>query len=254
MGERKRCLSCNKAKLGNLSLIRSFTHSLLIQLKILIIEDERKLARFIKQGLEQHGHIADLTYSGSEGLDHIAGGLYDLVLLDLMLPGQTGFDVLRNLRAYGLAVPVMILSALSDPDKVVQGLDLGAVDYLRKPFDFNELLARIRVLQRRSTTGDDVVLRVADLEMRLISHEVVKNKTTLDLTNREFALLELLMRKAGQLVTKNEIAEKVWAVDFDMGSNVIEVHIYQLRKKLDSIGATGLIETLIGRGYRLKTL
>ena len=222
-------------------------------MKILIIEDERKLARFIKQGLEQHGHVADLTHSGSEGLNHIAGGLYDLVLLDLMLPGQTGFEVLQNLRSFGLTVPVMILSALSDPDKVVQGLDLGAVDYLRKPFDFNELLARIRVLQRRTTTGDDVVFRVADLEMRLIKHEVTKSKTTLELTNREFALLELLMRKAGQLVTKNEIAEKVWSVDFDMGSNVIEVHIYQLRKKLDAIGTTGLIETLISRGYRLKT-
>ncbi|RYF51267.1 MAG: response regulator transcription factor, partial [Cytophagaceae bacterium] len=148
---------------------------------------------------------------------------------------------------------VIILSALSDPDKVVQGLDLGAVDYLRKPFDFNELLARIRVLQRKGTTSNDVVLRVSDLEMHLITHEVVKSKQTLDLTNREFALLELLMRKAGQLVTKNEIAEKIWAVDFDMGSNVIEVHIYQLRKKLDNIGNTGLIETLIGRGYRLKT-
>lgn len=221
--------------------------------KILVIEDERKLARFIKQGLEQHGHVADLTHSGSEGLDQIAGGLYDLVLLDLMLPGQTGFEVLHNLRAFGLTVPVMILSALSDPDKVVQGLDLGAVDYLRKPFDFNELLARIRVLQRKSATSNDVVLRVSDLEMHLIAHQVVKNKITLDLTNREFALLELLMRKAGQLVTKNEIAEKVWAVDFDMGSNVIEVHIYQLRKKLDAFGTTGLIETLIGRGYRLKT-
>jgi two-component system copper resistance phosphate regulon response regulator CusR len=221
-------------------------------MKILVIEDERKLARFIKQGLEQHGHVADIKYSGSEGLDQLAGGLYDLVLLDLMLPGQTGFEVLQNLRTFGLTVPVMILSALSDPEKIVQGLDLGAVDYLRKPFDFNELLARIRVLQRRSTTSNDVVLRAADLEMKLVSHSVVKNGITLDLTNREFALLELLMRRAGQLVTKTEIAEKVWSADYDMGSNVIEVHIYQLRKKLDSAGATGLIETIIGRGYRLK--
>ena len=222
-------------------------------MKILIIEDERKLARFIKQGLEQHGHVADLTHSGSAGLDHVAGGLYDLVLLDLMLPEQTGFDVLQNLRAFGLNVPVMILSALSDPEKVVQGLDLGAVDYLRKPFDFNELLARIRVVQRRTTLSDNVVLRVADLEMRLTSHEVLKTGKLLELTNREFSLLELLMRRAGQLITKNEIAEKIWAVDYDMGSNVIEVHIYQLRKKLDAIGTSGLIETLIGRGYRLKT-
>ncbi|GAB4030127.1 response regulator transcription factor [Spirosoma jeollabukense] len=223
-------------------------------MKILIIEDERKLARFIKQGLEQHGHVADLTHSGSEGLDHVAGGLYDLVLLDLMLPGQTGFEVLQNLRAFGLSVPVMILSALSDPEKVVQGLDLGAVDYLRKPFDFSELLARIRVLQRRTDSSDNIVLRVADLEMRLVSHDVVKAGTTLELTNREFALLELLMRRAGNVVTKNEIAEKIWEVDYDMGSNVIEVHIYQIRKKIDAVGTAGLIETLIGRGYRLKTV
>ncbi|RCR66744.1 response regulator transcription factor [Larkinella punicea] len=222
-------------------------------MKILVIEDERKLGRFIKQGLEQNGHVADLTHSGSEGLDQLAGGLYDLVLLDLMLPGQTGFEVLKNLRAFGLTVPVMILSALSDPATVVQGLDLGAVDYLRKPFDFDELLARIRILQRRTTTSDNVVLRVADLEMRLISHEVIKDGSSLNLTNREFALLELLLRRAGQLITKNEIAEKVWSADYDMGSNVIEVHIYQLRKKLDASGIAGLIETQVGRGYRLKT-
>ncbi|GAB3563395.1 heavy metal response regulator transcription factor [Spirosoma luteolum] len=221
-------------------------------MKILVIEDERKLARFIRQGLEQHGHVADLAFSGTEGLDKVAGGLYDLVLLDLMLPGQTGFEVLQNLRAFGLAVPVIILSALSDPEKVVQGLDLGAVDYLRKPFDFSELLARIRVVQRRSTTGDTVVFEVADLRLMLVTHDVVKAGARLELTNREFALLELLMRRAGQVVTKSEIAEKVWSVDFDMGSNVIEVHIYQLRKKLDAQGQTGLIETVIGRGYRLR--
>ncbi|MEZ0486197.1 response regulator transcription factor [Fibrella aquatica] len=221
-------------------------------MKILVIEDERKLARFIKQGLEQHGHIADLSHSGAEGLDLLAGGLYDLVLLDLMLPGQTGFEVLQNLRAFDLRVPVIIMSALSDPDKVVRGLDLGAVDYLRKPFDFSELLARIRVTQRRNTSGEEVVLRVADLEIRLVTHEVIKGGVSLALTNREFALLELLTRRAGQVITKHEIAEKVWDIDFDRGSNVIEVHIYQLRKKLDALGTTGLIETLIGRGYRLK--
>jgi DNA-binding response OmpR family regulator len=222
-------------------------------MKILIIEDERKLARFIQQGLTQQGHVADLAHSGSEGLDQLAGGLYDLVLLDLMLPGQTGFEVLKNMRAFGLAVPVVILSALSDTGTIVQGLDLGAIDYLRKPFDFDELLARIRVWQRRTTTSDDVTLRVADLEMRLVTHSVLKNGTPVELTNREFSLLELLVRRAGQVVSRTEIAEKVWAIDFDRGSNVIDVHIYQLRKKLDATGTTGLIETLVSRGYRLKT-
>ncbi|MBO0948647.1 response regulator transcription factor [Fibrella forsythiae] len=226
-------------------------------MKILIIEDERKLARFIRQGLEQVGHVADLAYSGSEGLDQLAGGLYDLVLLDLMLPGQTGFDVLKNMRAFGLNVPVVIVSALGDSPTVVQGLDLGAVDYLRKPFDFDELLARVRVWQRKTTTGDAVILRAADLEMRLTSREVLRNDTKLDLTNREFALLELLMRQAGRVVTRTEIAEKVWAVDYDRGSNVIDVHMYQLRRKLDAAAPAShpdLIETLIGQGYRLRTV
>lgn len=224
-------------------------------MKILIIEDERKLARFIQQGLTQQGHVADLAHSGTDGLDQLAGGLYDLVLLDLMLPGQTGFEVLKNMRAFGLAVPVVILSALSDTATLVQGLDLGAVDYLRKPFDFDELLARIRVWQRRSTTSNEaVILRVADVELRLVTHDVLKNGALIELTNREFALLELLVRRAGQVVSRTEIAEKVWAIDFDRGSNVIDVHVYQLRKKLDATGITGLIETLVGRGYRIKTL
>lgn len=224
-------------------------------MKILIIEDERKLARFIQQGLTQQGHVADLAYSGTDGLDQLAGGLYDLVLLDLMLPGQTGFEVLKNMRSFGLSVPVVILSALSDTATLVQGLDLGAVDYLRKPFDFDELLARIRVWQRRSTTSNEaVILRVADVELRLVTHDVLKNGAPLELTNREFALLELLVRRAGQVVSRTEIAEKVWAIDFDRGSNVIDVHVYQLRKKLDATGITGLIETLVGRGYRVKTL
>jgi DNA-binding response OmpR family regulator len=239
-------------------------------MKILVIEDERKLARFIGQGLAQAGHVADLCHSGSAGLDQLAGGLYDLVLLDLMLPGQTGFEVLKNMRAFGLHVPVVIMSALSDPATVVQGLDLGAVDYLRKPFDFDELLARVRVWQRQTTTGDAVILRVGELEMRLATREVLRYGHRIELTNREFALLELLMRQAGRVVTRNEIAEKVWDVDYDRGSNVIDVHMYQLRKKLDIAPPVeskttdnesvmtknrqpALIETLVGQGYRLNT-
>ncbi len=234
-------------------------------MKILVIEDERRLARFIRQGLEQAGHVADLAYSGSVGLDQLAGGLYDLVLLDLMLPGQTGFDVLKNMRAFGLRVPVLILSALSDSATVVQGLDLGAVDYLRKPFDFDELLARIRVWQRHTTTGDEIVLRTGGLDMHLATREVFRHGTRIDLTNREFALLELLMRQAGRVVSRTEIAEKVWATDYDRGSNVIDVHMYQLRKKLDAADTAtplpdggpavrpALIETLVGQGYRLRT-
>lgn len=222
-------------------------------MKILIIEDERKLARFIRQGLEQHGHVADVVFSGTEGLNRLAVNQYDLLLLDLMIPGQTGFEVLKNLREFHLMVPVIILSALTDPQKVVQGLDLGAIDYLRKPFDFDELLARIRAAQRRNATEQTTRLQAADLYINLLDRQVTKADTVIELTNREFALLELLLRRAGRVVTKQEITEKVWDADYDQGSNVVEVHIYQLRKKLDGVGEKNLIETLIGRGYRLRT-
>ncbi|MDX2188740.1 MAG: response regulator transcription factor [Bacteroidota bacterium] len=220
-------------------------------MKILVIEDERKLAKFIKQGLEQQGYIVDAVFSGTEGLNLLSGGIYDVVLLDLMLPGQTGFEVLKNMRSFNIKVPVIILSALSDPEKVVEGLDLGALDYIRKPFDFAELLARIRAVKRKGAFDNDLIIEVADLRMDLIKHEIYKAGKKLELTNREFALLDLFMRKKDKLITKTEIAEKVWEVDFDMGSNVIEVHIYQLRKKLDEIGMKNLISTVVGRGYKM---
>jgi len=220
-------------------------------MKVLMIEDERKLAKFVKQGLEQNNHVVDLAYSGTDGLSLLSGGLYDVVILDLMLPGQTGYDVLRNMKAFEIMVPVIIVSALTDTEKVVEGLDLGALDYLRKPFDFAELLARLRALQRKAGNERSAKLALADIRLDLIKHEVHKSDQKILLTNREFALLELFMNKAGKLITKNEIAEKIWEVDFDMGSNVIEVHIYQLRKKLDAIGDKNLIETIVGRGYKM---
>jgi DNA-binding response OmpR family regulator len=223
-------------------------------MRILVIEDEARLAGFVQQGLGQAGHVADVADNGATGLEMAAALPYDVILLDLMLPGQNGLDVLRNLREFGLATPVIIISALSGTEHVIRGLDAGAVDYLRKPFAFEELLARLRTVQRQAyaPTGT-TVLRLANLELDLVHRRVTRAGQVLSLTNREFALLELLLRSPNRVVTKTRIAEKVWEVDFDMGSNVIEVHISQLRRKLDRAfpDLPPLLETVVGHGYRL---
>lgn len=223
-------------------------------MRILVIEDEARLAGFVRQGLAQAGHVADVADNGATGLEMAATTPYDAILLDLMLPGQNGFDVLRNLREFGLHTPVIIVSALGGTEHVIRGLDAGAVDYLRKPFEFDELLARLRILQRKadSATGA-TVLRLADLELDLVQRRVTRAGQPLSLTNREFALLELLLRSPNRVVTKTRIAEKVWEVDFDMGSNVIEVHLSQLRRKVDRAfpDLPPLLETVVGHGYRL---
>ncbi|NML64305.1 response regulator transcription factor [Hymenobacter sp. RP-2-7] len=223
-------------------------------MRILVIEDEPRLAEFMRQGLTQAGHVADAADNGATGLEMAAATPYDVILLDLMLPGQNGFDVLRNLREFGLATPVIIVSALSGTEHVIKGLDAGAVDYLRKPFAFDELLARLRTVQRRPATTESPVLRLADLELDLVHRRAARAGQVLALTNREFALLELLLRHPGRVITKTYMAEKVWEVDFDMGSNVIEVHLSQLRRKIDRAFPTRppLLETVVGHGYRLR--
>ncbi|MFD1467752.1 response regulator transcription factor [Hymenobacter caeli] len=223
-------------------------------MRLLVIEDEPRLAEFVRQGLAQAGHVADGADNGATGLEMAAATPYDAILLDLMLPGQNGLEVLRNLREFGLATPVIIVSALSGTEHVIRGLDAGAVDYLRKPFAFDELLARLRAVQRKATAAADApVLRLADLELDLVHRRVARAGQVLALTNREFALLELLLRSPNRVVTKTRIAEKVWEVDFDMGSNVIEVHLSQLRRKLDRAfpSLPPLLETVVGHGYRL---
>lgn len=223
-------------------------------MRILVIEDEPRLAEFMRQGLTQAGHVADAADNGATGLEMAAATPYDVILLDLMLPGQSGLDVLRNLREFGLPTPVLIVSALSGTEHVIRGLDAGAVDYLRKPFAFEELLARLRSVQRRPALAETPVLRLADLELDLVHRRVARAGQALALTNREFALLELLLRHPGRVVTKTRMAEKVWEVDFDMGSNVIEVHLSQLRRKIDRAfpSLPPLLETVVGHGYRLR--
>lgn len=221
-------------------------------MKILIVDDEEKLALHLQKGLRQSGYTVDVALSGAAGLEQAAIGAYDLILLDLMLPGTTGYDILRNLRDFGVQTPVMILSALNQVQHVVRGLDLGAVDYLRKPFELDELLARIRTVQRSQVNSRLPIWRVSDLAMDLTTREVSRGGQTINLTPREYQLLEQLMRQAGRVLTKAQLTEKVWDSDFDRGSNVVEVHIHQLRKKIDKGFTMPLLETVVGVGYRLR--
>lgn len=222
-------------------------------MKILLVEDEVRLAEHVSKGLMQAGHAVDTASNGSVALEHASVIAYDLILLDLMLPGQNGFEVLKNLRDFNIRIPVIILSALSNTEHVIRALNDGALDYIRKPFDFEELLARIGVIGRKSMTQQEVKLMVAGLEMDKIKHEVLREGKKIELTNREFSLLELFLSNPDKLISRTQIAEKVWDVDFDMGSNVIEVHIYQLRKKINKGFEKELIKTMVGRGYVLES-
>jgi DNA-binding response OmpR family regulator len=218
-------------------------------MKILLVEDEPRLNSFICKGLEQQGYAVDAVSTGSEALNLAATERYDLVILDVMLPGISGFEVLENLKRFEIKVPVIIVSALNSSERVIEGLDKGAVDYIKKPFDFGEFLARVRAVTRKGLSRSFTNFKVAHLELDLLSRKVFSNQQEVVLTKREFALLELLIANSNRVISKTEIAEKVWEANFDMGSNVIEVHLSQLRKKL---GDPDLIETKVGLGYYIQ--
>lgn len=217
-------------------------------MKILLVEDEPKLNQFVKKGLEQHGYSVDSVGNGSEALEMAAVTNYDLVILDLMLPGQTGFQVLENMKRFNIKIPVMILSALSSSEHVIEGLDKGAIDYVKKPFDFGELLARIRVITRKGEPKQPTQLAIDNLELNLLARKVIHNENEVELTKREFSLLEYLLLNCNRVLSKTEIAEKIWEINFDNSSNVIEVHMSSLRKKIPG----DLIKTKIGVGYYVE--
>ena len=221
-------------------------------MKILLIEDEQSLSKFISKGLQQAGHTVQVSNNGAKGLEMAVAENFDLLLLDLMLPGTNGYDVLTNLRSFGVQTPVIIVSALGDTAHVVKSLDLGAVDYIKKPFDWEELLARIRVLQKKTVNAATPQLRISDLVIDLVTRRVSRDDKDIKLTAKEFVLLEYLARNANRVLSKNQIMENVWEMDFDPGSNLVEVHMYQLRKKLDKGFETPLLETVVGMGYVLK--
>lgn len=223
-----------------------------IPLKILVVEDEPRVARFIKKGLLEEGHVVDLAGDGVEGLALASVAEYDVIVLDVMLPGKSGFHVVSQLRAEGKHTPVLILTAKDSHEDIVHGLDVGADDYLTKPFDFAVLLARLRALARRRQPLEPGVLRFADLEIDRLQHEVRRGGDSLSLTPTQFRLLEALMRKPGQVVKRTELLDQVWGMSFDPGTSLIDVHVANLRKKLESHGRSRVINTVKGVGFKLQ--
>jgi two-component system copper resistance phosphate regulon response regulator CusR len=222
--------------------------------KILIVEDEPKTGEYLRQGLNEAGFVADLAANGSDGLHLALHGEYDLVILDVMLPELDGWQVLASLRRRGLDMPVLFLTARDQVEDRVKGLELGADDYLVKPFSFAELLARVRTILRRGRGGglDSNVLRVADLELDLLRRRVTRGGKRIDLTAKEFGLLELLMRRQGEVLPRSLIASQVWDMNFDSDTNVIEVAMRRLRLKVDDGQSVKLIQTVRGMGYVLE--
>lgn len=221
-------------------------------MRILVVEDEKKIASFIQRGLSEQHYTVDVAYDGDEGLYLAEINPYDLIILDIMLPGKDGFAICRELREQNNDVPILMLTARDDVSDKIYGLDSGADDYLTKPFAFGEFLARVRVLLRRNRTGKTTTLKVADLELDQLTHTVTRAGENIELTATEYALLEYLMIHAGQVVTRTMISEHVWNQDFDSYSNVINVYVNYVRKKVDAGFSRKLIHSVRGRGYMIK--
>lgn len=224
-------------------------------MRLLVIEDEAKLAQYLHKGLSESGHVVDVARDGIEGRHLATGGEYDVVLLDLMLPGVDGFGVLASMRANGRRTPVLMLTARDKVEDRVRGLEQGADDYLVKPFAFSELLARISALARRgapAAAASPTELRLSDLEVDLIGRKARRAGERLDLTAKEFSLLALLLRRRGQILSRTTLAEQVWDMNFDSDTNVVEVAVRRLRAKLDDPFPAKLLHTVRGMGYVLE--
>ncbi|TMA53090.1 MAG: response regulator transcription factor [Deltaproteobacteria bacterium] len=219
---------------------------------ILIVEDEKKVASFIQRGLEAEHYAVDVAHDGETGLTRLGDGDYDLLILDLMLPQRDGLAVLQEVRNHRLSVPVLLLTARDTVADKVRGLDQGADDYLTKPFAFEELLARVRALLRRGAPAQAAVLTLADLRLDLVTRQVTRAHKRIELTAKEFALLEFFLRQPGRVLSRALIAQHVWEVDFDTFTNVIDVYVKYLCKKIDADFAPKLLHTVRGAGYVLK--
>jgi DNA-binding response OmpR family regulator len=223
-------------------------------MRILVVEDEKRIAGFLKKGLEEESCAVDIASDGPSALDWVASAKYDLILLDVMLPGLTGFEVCRILRERGVKTPILMLTARDEVDDRVTGLDMGADDYLPKPFAFKELLARIRALIRRSTSGTDTpttLLKLADLELDTITHRAKRGQRDIELTAKEYALLEHLLRHPRRPLNRTLIRESIWGYDYYGASNVVDVYVRHLRQKLEANGEPPLIHTVRGVGYKI---
>ncbi len=219
---------------------------------VLVVEDEKKVASFIQRGLEAEHYSVDLSYDGEDGLTRLFDEDYDLLILDVMLPKRDGLAVLREIRKRGVQIPVLLLTARDTLADKVAGLDQGADDYLTKPFAFEELLARMRALLRRGAQAQATTLTLADLSLDPVTHQVTRAGKKIDLTAKEFALLEFFLRNPGRVLSRAVIAQHVWGVDFDTFTNVIDVYVKYLRKKIDADLEPKLIHTVRGSGYVLK--
>ena len=221
-------------------------------MRILVVEDDKKVAGFIKKGLEEETYAIDVAYNGEDGLPLGSEGQYDLIILDIMLPKIDGLEILSQLRDQGRDTPILLLTAKDAVDDRVAGLNKGADDYLTKPFAFSELLARVRVLLRRGKAEVKTTLQIADLTLDLVSHNVNRGGDEIELTGKEYSLLEYFMRNQEKVLTRTMIAEHVWDYNFDTFTNVIDVYINHLRKKIDKGRKSKLLHTLRGVGYIMK--
>ena len=221
-------------------------------MRVLIVEDEKKMASFIERGLKEEGYAVDLAYDGETGWEYVSNNEYDMILLDLMLPKMSGLALCGKIRQSGARTPILILTARDAVEDKIEGLDQGADDYLTKPFSFEELLARIRALLRRPRElHEEAILKAGDLKMDLLERHVWVGTAETTLSQKEFSLLEYLLRRKGEVVTRSQIAEHVWDLHFDPMSNTIDVYINFLRKKIDIDRPKSRIETVRGVGYRL---
>jgi len=221
-------------------------------MRILIVEDEKKVAGFIKKGLEEETYAVDVAYDGEEGYHLAEMNQYDMIILDLMLPKMDGLEVLSRLRDKKVGTPILLLTAKDEVEDKVEGLNKGADDYLTKPFAFSELLARIRSLLRRGQPETQTELKVGDLILNIVSHKVNRSGEEIELTGKEYSLLEYFMRNEGKVLTRTMIAEHVWDYNFDTFTNVIDVYVNHLRKKIDKKYPAKLLHTLRGVGYVMR--
>ena len=221
-------------------------------MKILVVEDEKKLAGFIRKGLEEHGFAVTVSHDGNEAYTLACTETFDLIVLDIMLPGRDGLSILKGLRSRRNTIPIILVTARSEANERVEGLQLGADDYIAKPFYSDELLARVQAVLRR-TSGDQLsVLRAGDLTVNLITREVTRGQEEIVLPPREFGLLEYLMRSPGRIFTRSQVLEHVWGYGFDPGTNLVDVCLLRLRAKIDPPNGKSWIETVRGVGYRFR--
>jgi two-component system, OmpR family, response regulator len=221
-------------------------------MRVLVVEDEKKTASFVRKALQAEGHAVDVLHDGTQALAAIDTTPFDVVVLDVMLPGRDGLSVVRQMREKNNSTPVLLLTARGEVGERVEGLNAGADDYLSKPFALEELIARVRALGRRSGETKSAVLRVGDLTLDTVTRKVQRGTTAIDLARREYLLLEFLMRSAGRICGRMAIVEKVWDYDFDPGTNLVDVYIMRLREKIDADFPVKLLQTVRGVGYVLQ--